>query len=835
MATLLLVLAAGLSLPLAASGLLLAAELAFAVAIRLRSSAYGQQQRRSRIGSRSAGGAAPVAGGTSSAAMPDTIGAQALLQKLLDPAEGHLPLLRGGQLLAHWFQGGLLPHQLDQAALVTLLEHLLLPGWARNSPVVAEQLRAWAATLGHALGLPHDDSTSATTAAASGVAEGVSGSSKKVLAPCADPLVMAYRPLLFYLLTESVAAASHVALSALRFGSASTPRSTATVYDSHSSSSPSPTSSPRASTASGSKAGSRSPDADEAEVVVFLHGIGLGLAPYVPFLARLAERAGRGRRVVAVQFKHVSMRLTSVIPSPQEIAADVIEYLQAQGITKVSIVAHSYGTLVASSLNKQAPSLVARLTLVDPVCFGMFLPNLVRNTMYPNEAARAATATAAASVADEPRVAQQAGDATLAKPTPWWAPILRHLLKGLVVAEFHCSVALRRKMQWAQVNMWPSELPPGSTIVLSGRDNLVPVQEVRAIMAQRAEMSGQDAPTVLYNEEAGHGGFLSNERTQASIIAAALNAEDVPITKAAARPASTAAAPAFAAAAASLLLSLLPAAWPARTASKQGAASVSEALPFAELRGPSSGTFAAIPAQPMLQGLIAASAAAFSYCTGEMLLASSDDYLVQQISAVAAATTTGYTAAGGSSAAAARTLAAAVVATATAAAAAAALAAVGNDDTGAEVDASSGGDGGYETALVATVPAYAVSGSRNLLLHGGPGGRLSGITVRKEPGIWQRSSAVLYCGGTTNGSATTGSAASAAACRLLPARGRPLHALHCPPHTLMAHGPRLVARSRRKSGGNNSAVAGHAASSTVHGLLRAGRSAAMAMTRPWRH
>ena len=204
-----------------------------------------------------------------------------------------------------------------------------------------------------------------------------------------------------------------------------------------------------------------------------------------------------------------------------------------QGIRKVSIVAHSYGTLVASSLNKQAPGLVARLTMVDPVsrvaryrlqacaarsrrwyaachfmcarvargaraataaalgpwrkplpqmtndlpvqdgpscswpcvsmcpcprrnppptfvrrgplclccrprrpnspvqvCFGMFLPNLVRNTMYPNEAARAATAAAAAAAADEPQAEQQPGAAAAGKPTRWWAPILRHLLKG---------------------------------------------------------------------------------------------------------------------------------------------------------------------------------------------------------------------------------------------------------------------------------------------------------------------------------------------------------------------------------------------------------------------
>ncbi len=76
-----------------------------------------------------------------------------------------------------------------------------------------------------------------------------------------------------------------------------------------------------------------------------------------------------------------------------------------------------------------------------------------------------------------------------------------------MVAEFHCAVALRRRLDWARVNLWPSELPRGRSrsdggvdggsgtsggaddevsggthVFLSGRDNLVPAVEVRQIL-----------------------------------------------------------------------------------------------------------------------------------------------------------------------------------------------------------------------------------------------------------------------------------------------------------------------------------------------------------------
>ena len=46
------------------------------------------------------------------------------------------------------------------------------------------------------------------------------------------------------------------------------------------------------------------------------------------------------------------------------------------------IVAHSYGSLIASRLLATAPKAVHSLALIDPVCLGMCMPHLVRSFVY---------------------------------------------------------------------------------------------------------------------------------------------------------------------------------------------------------------------------------------------------------------------------------------------------------------------------------------------------------------------------------------------------------------------------------------------------------------------
>lgn len=55
--------------------------------------------------------------------------------------------------------------------------------------------------------------------------------------------------------------------------------------------------------------------------MLFLHGVGLGLLPYVPLLMRLAAT---GQPLVAVQFPHLSMRFRWAVPEVDDVV-DVSE------------------------------------------------------------------------------------------------------------------------------------------------------------------------------------------------------------------------------------------------------------------------------------------------------------------------------------------------------------------------------------------------------------------------------------------------------------------------------------------------------------------------------
>ncbi len=305
-------------------------------------------------------------------------------------------------------------------------------------------------------------------------------------------------------------------------------------------------------------------------------------------------------------------------PCWPQVAADVEAFLEARGYGPVHLVAHSYGTLVASALVKRsnerhhdgddgdggdagekesaqatgtaaeeggaaageevapaelgggaaaqaaeeeiapaadkeeeegAPAArcqVAGLTLLDPVCFAMYLPNLLRNSLFFHVPRAAHAAPAPASPPPPPRSSSPVADAAAAKraapssapcsfsgvphhplaavetgdqatpdalppgeasarsaaswsqppppppprggrapppPARRWNP-----LRGVVVRDVHVAVALSRRTQWSEVNLWVRDLPrrAPTTVVVSGDDHMVPVDAVLRMLSSEA-------------------------------------------------------------------------------------------------------------------------------------------------------------------------------------------------------------------------------------------------------------------------------------------------------------------------------------------------------------
>jgi len=120
--------------------------------------------------------------------------------------------------------------------------------------------------------------------------------------------------------------------------------------------------------------------------VLFIHGIGIGLYPYVKFLEDINKfdpQAGDDGEIgiIAIELMPVSFRITSPILHSKELARQINIILDRHGFDKVVLASHSYGSVVSTHL-LQDPTTAAKIgpiLFVDPVTFLLHLPDIAYN------------------------------------------------------------------------------------------------------------------------------------------------------------------------------------------------------------------------------------------------------------------------------------------------------------------------------------------------------------------------------------------------------------------------------------------------------------------------
>ncbi|GIL74977.1 hypothetical protein Vretimale_2583 [Volvox reticuliferus] len=212
--------------------------------------------------------------------------------------------------------------------------------------------------------------------------------------------------------------------------------------------------------------------------VLLLHGVGLGLLPYTNLIRCLLAA---GMPLVAVEYKHVSMRLCSIIPSADDIAAGAVALMDRLGLEQVCVVAHSYGTFVASRMAQMYAPRMQSLALLDPVCFGMFMPHLLANFIYR-----------------QPR-------------TTSFDIWVKDVLFKFVSRDLHCAAALCRRFYWSDINLWPQDIPGRTLVAIGGQDQLIHVDEVLDFIQHYAAK-------ILYHPDHSHAQLLMDPDWQQQIL-----------------------------------------------------------------------------------------------------------------------------------------------------------------------------------------------------------------------------------------------------------------------------------------------------------------------------
>ncbi|TIA20437.1 hypothetical protein D6C80_02436 [Aureobasidium pullulans] len=124
--------------------------------------------------------------------------------------------------------------------------------------------------------------------------------------------------------------------------------------------------------------------------IVFVHGIGIGLYPYVDLLGEInkdlkgTDSDDESVGIIAIEIMPISFRLTGQALLKQEMCAEIDKILKLHGWDKFVLISHSYGSVVSTHL-LHTPHIAAKIgpiILIDPVTFLLHLPDVAFNFLH---------------------------------------------------------------------------------------------------------------------------------------------------------------------------------------------------------------------------------------------------------------------------------------------------------------------------------------------------------------------------------------------------------------------------------------------------------------------
>ncbi|TLS30122.1 hypothetical protein PpBr36_03275 [Pyricularia pennisetigena] len=213
----------------------------------------------------------------------------------------------------------------------------------------------------------------------------------KSMRPTIDKVPMCFRSIIWYIIVMLVDMFTHFSLLWKGFAYFSTPITTnLAIFPPRPQLLTPPGLVPRQlSPAAGTAYWYRPHKSQSARPVVFIHGVGIGLLPYIDFLSEMAngipgEKDGDGQiGVIAIEVLPVCMRLAGEPMDKEHFLAEVIAILDRHGWLDddFTLVSHSYGSVLTTQM-LDSPILGPRIdgiVLIDPVSLLLHLPDVAYN------------------------------------------------------------------------------------------------------------------------------------------------------------------------------------------------------------------------------------------------------------------------------------------------------------------------------------------------------------------------------------------------------------------------------------------------------------------------
>ena len=229
---------------------------------------------------------------------------------------------------------------------------------------------------------------------------------------------------------------------------------------------------------------------DDVKPIIFIHGLGVGLAPYLPHIAQLL-RNRPGRKIACITLPHISMRASKNVPELEQMVDTVMEITKKHALRSPALYGHSFGSFVVARACQKY--FVSSVVLVDPVAVCLFLPHTVGILYQLNKS----WAHFKSRVEEGPKVL---GDASFWQEGRWL--VYFFLRDYFLLREIGVMTALRRKFWWARYNLWAEDLPSDALIVLESNDMLIDAEAIGRHVLRQSNAN------VIYQEEFTHGEFF---------------------------------------------------------------------------------------------------------------------------------------------------------------------------------------------------------------------------------------------------------------------------------------------------------------------------------------
>ncbi|BCS23582.1 uncharacterized protein APUU_40026S [Aspergillus puulaauensis] len=121
--------------------------------------------------------------------------------------------------------------------------------------------------------------------------------------------------------------------------------------------------------------------------VLFIHGIGVGLYPYMNFLQELNSELETGANndgevgIIALEIMPISSRITHPALERHVMIREILQIVQYHRWSRFVLVSHSYGSIIAAHLLKSDlfDTLIGPMVFIDPVAFLLHLPDVTYN------------------------------------------------------------------------------------------------------------------------------------------------------------------------------------------------------------------------------------------------------------------------------------------------------------------------------------------------------------------------------------------------------------------------------------------------------------------------